>query len=204
MNEPLPIDVRDRLIHDFGERADVVAALLIARRQNDIEDFIGDRVLRCIVQAASGNEHRLPHLLELAKQDYRDVIVAGEYDEDMRQIRSLRDSFLIDSPEKFWASNVTSLMARRGYRLTALDTRPATVGPFGHQSDHSEGLARFTGPIGEIEIEKKSRQWIVHSNRGGLAAYRMDRPFSNERAFLDALSGYLLMAMRASDGVGNG
>jgi len=38
------------------------------------------RVVRCMLVAASGDISRFDELYELAKTDYRDVIVAGEYD----------------------------------------------------------------------------------------------------------------------------
>jgi hypothetical protein len=181
---------------DFGHRAEAVAALLLARRRISSADFVGDRLVRCIVHAASGSEDRVRQLLELERQDYRDVIVAGEYDAVMRQVRDLRTSFLIDSPEKFWAGEVACLMTSRGYRLTALETRPATIGPFEYTADYGEGRATFVGPIGEIAIEKKDRQWLVHGNRRDLAAHEMDHPFNDERTFRDALSGYLLSDVR--------
>jgi hypothetical protein len=120
---------------------------------------------------------------------------AGEYDGVMK-VRDLRVSLLIDNPDKFWAGEVACLMALRGYRLTALETRAATVGPFNYASDWGEGRATFIGPIGEIAIEKKDRQWVVHGNCRGLAAHEMDHQFNDELAFCDALSGYLLSDVR--------
>lgn len=165
MEEPLPVDVLDRLTRDFGDRADAVAARLLARRRIGSTEFLSDRLARCIVHAAFGDEQRVQQLLELARDDDRDVIVAGEYDGAMRQVKDLRVSFVIDSPEKFWAGEVACLMASRGYRLTALETHPATAGPFDYTSDYGEGRATFMGPIGKIVVEKKDRQWMIHGNR---------------------------------------
>src|SRR6516165_9477777 len=99
MEEALPGDVLDRLARDFGNPADAVAALLLARRRIGSVDFLGNRLVRCILHAARGDEQRIQRLLDVARQDYRDVIMAGEYDHAMRQVRDLRASFLIDKPE---------------------------------------------------------------------------------------------------------
>jgi hypothetical protein len=93
VEEPLPLDVLDRLTRDFGPRADAVAAVLLSHRRIGSADFLGDRLLRCIVHAAGADERRVRQLVELARQDYRDVIVAGEYDGAMRQVRDLRASW---------------------------------------------------------------------------------------------------------------
>jgi len=200
VQEPLPLDVLDRLRRDFGNRADAVAAHLLARRRTGDAVFLGDRLARCVVQAARGDEQRVQQLLDLAGQDYRDVIMAGEYDAGTRQIRDLRASFLIDSPEKFWVGEVACLMASRGYRLTAIDSRPATVGPFNYTADYGEGTATFVGPRGEIGVEKEDRLWMVRGNQRDLAAYNLDHRFGDEQAFRDALSGYLLSATQEVPG----
>jgi hypothetical protein len=197
VEEPLPHDVLDRLTRDFGARADGVAALLLARRRIGSADFLGDRLVRCIVHAAGRDEQRVQQLLDLERQDYRDVIVAGEYDGAMRRVRDLRATFLIDSPEKFWAGGVACLMASRGYRLTVLETRPPTAGPFVYGADYGEGRATFIGPKGEIGIEKRDRQWVIHGDRRDLEIHELGHPVSDERAFRDAVSGYLLSKVRA-------
>ena len=199
MEEPLPLDVLDRLTRDFGDRADAMAALLIACRRIGSPEFLGDREVRCIVHAASGDEQRVQHLLDLGRRDFRDVIVAGEYDGAMRRVRDLSYSFLIDSPEKFWAGEIISLMHLRGYRLTCFEPRPATAGPFDYTTDHGEGRATFIGPLGEIAIEKKDRQWVIRGNPRDLAVHELDRSFSDEAAFRDAVSGYLLSNVRVTN-----
>lgn len=80
MDEPLPSDVVEQLRHDFGDSADVVALLLLACRRLGSSDFIGDRLVRCIVFATRGDESRITRLIELERQDFRDVIMAAEYD----------------------------------------------------------------------------------------------------------------------------
>jgi hypothetical protein len=192
MDDLLPVDVMARLTSDFGDRADAVAALLLAARRAGGMRCMDDRVVRCIVWAARGHESKVQRLIELARRDYRDVIIAGEYDDMMRRTRDLSVSFLIDSPETFWASEVARMMASRGYRLTALESRPATLGPFTFTSDAGEGQATFIGQKGEIAIEKRDRQWSIHGNDRDLEILEFHHAFSDARAFLDAVSGYLL------------
>jgi hypothetical protein len=148
--------------------------------------------VRCILYAARGDEQRVELLSDLNQQEYRDVILAGEYDENMRPIRDLRASFLIDSPEKFWVGEVSCMMASRGYRLTSVETRSTTMGPFEYTADFGEGRATFVGPKGQIEIEKKDRQWMIHGNRRELDVHELNHAFNDERGFRDAVSGYLL------------
>lgn len=191
VEEPLPLDVTDRLSRDFGDRKQAMAALLLARRRIGSGDYLGDHLIRCVVHAARGDEARLNELLD-PRQDGRDLIVAAEYDGGVRQVRDLSVSFLIDSPEKFWAGQIARLMALRGYRLTSIETRPAAAGPFTYISDYAEGRATFIGPKGEITIEKKDRQWVIHGKRPDLELHRLDLAFADEHAFRDAVSGYLL------------
>jgi hypothetical protein len=191
MYDPLPLDVMARLNEDFGDRANAVAQLLLTRRRIGSADRISDRLLRCIVHAALGDEQRVKQLLD-ARQDYRDVIMVGEYNMAGRRIRDLHATFLIDSPEKFWISDVTGMMASHGYRLMSLETRAATTGPFEYTADYSEGTATFTGPKGNIEIEKKDRNWTIRGNSHELEIHELNHPFENERAFCDVVSGFLL------------
>ncbi len=191
MSDPLPPDVLARLKQDFGQRSDAVAAIFLAHRADGDPDYIADRLLRCIVHAAHGNETRLQQLIDDARRDYRDVIMAGEYEGDT-PVRDLSVSFLIDCPEKFWISEVAGMMMSRGYQLCSLETRRSTVGPFEYTSDFHEGRARFLGPKGGIEIEKMNRQWMIVGNSRDLEIHEMNHAFSDERVFRDAVSCYLL------------
>jgi len=84
--EPLPPDIVERINRDFGDRADAVAAQLLASRQFGSADNISDRIVRCIIHAAAGNATEIEQLIDWAHQDYRDVIMLGEYDK-LRVIR---------------------------------------------------------------------------------------------------------------------
>ena len=52
-----------------------------------------DRILRCIVFVANGELDLLDKAIELAKIDYRDLIVWAEYDEKREQVRDLSVPF---------------------------------------------------------------------------------------------------------------
>ena len=170
---------------------------LLAYRQGGSAGFINDHLVRCIVWAARGDESKVPGLIALGRRDYRDLIMASEYDEFNRQIRDLSVSFLFDSPEKFWALTVAGTMAARGYRLISLETSLATGGPYGHIAEIAEGRATFVGAKGELRIEKKDRKWSIDGKRRDLEIHGLDHAFSDEQAFRDALSGYLLSNVRA-------
>ncbi len=189
---------RSFLVPNAGNR---VASVLLACRRIGSADFLCDYLVRCIVHAAGSDEQHVQQLLDLARQDYRDAILAGEYDSGVNRVRDLRVSFLIDSPAKFWAGETARLMASRGYRLTHLETNPATVGPFAYASDSGEGRATFNGPLGNVVIEKKNRHWVIHGNPRDLAAHEMDHAFNDEHVFRDALSGYLVSDVRVLDGL---
>ena len=94
MDEPLPPDVVAQLGRDFGDRAALVAAMLLTGRRLGSSDYISDRLVRCIVFAAHGDESRVQPLIELKRLDFRDVIVAAEYDAlAMRQLRDFNRPF---------------------------------------------------------------------------------------------------------------
>jgi hypothetical protein len=89
MIEPLPAGVVEQLLRDFGSCAEPVAALLLACRRLGGPDYIGDRLMRCIMFAARRGESRVPRLIEQERQDFRDIMMAAEY--DALRVRHLRD-----------------------------------------------------------------------------------------------------------------
>ena len=94
MDEPLPADVVERLSSDYGERADTVTAQLLACRRLGSTDYFGDRLVRCVVFVARGDEWRVPDLIELGRQEYRDLILAAEYDPlCVRRLRNFNHPF---------------------------------------------------------------------------------------------------------------
>ena len=182
-------DIAERVRSDFGEESEPALALIR-------ESGKTGRVARCIVVASRRSLDSLREYVRLAELDYRDAIIAGEYDPAGRQVRDLRVSFLLDTPEAFWVSEVARMMASRGYTLSSLATRAVTALPFEYAADVGEGRAKFVGPEGGVEVEKKDRRWMIRDDPKDLERYNLNRVFDDERVFRDAVSGYLLMRRR--------
>jgi hypothetical protein len=49
--------------------------------------------VRCIVFVANGDLNRIEKAIDLAKTDYRDLIVLAEYDEKNERVRNLSNPF---------------------------------------------------------------------------------------------------------------
>lgn len=182
---PLETDIVDRVRADFGptEGPAALDELSASGRTG--------RIARCIVVAASGSLERLRQLIGMAASDYRDVIVAGEYDGAMHPARDLRVSFLIASPDDFWIGETAVTADKRGFRLIALDSGPATVGPFHFASDRSEGLATFSNGTTTITIQKHRRRWSMPPTGKDLRPYGLDAVFDDEERFRVQLDYYL-------------
>ena len=84
-----------------------------------VESGLTGRVARCVIVASGGSLESLANCIGVAKSDYRDAIIAGEYDPEHCRIRDLRVSFLINEPEKMWISEVACTMASRIHALVA-------------------------------------------------------------------------------------
>lgn len=74
----LPDDILDRIAADFDvtQRTEVTEALL-ALAEVTREPW---RVARCVLFVAGGDLGRFREMTELAQADYRDAVVAAEYD----------------------------------------------------------------------------------------------------------------------------
>lgn len=85
-------DIVERIERDFRSNADGV---LIKSEQLIAEspELFTDRILRCIVFASGGNVSRFKHFAELPRHDPRDVIVAGECDDNWRTVRDQTQPF---------------------------------------------------------------------------------------------------------------
>jgi len=184
-------DIVERVRRDFGEESEKALDLLRASGETG-------RVARCVVVASRGSLDWLRGCIEDAARDYRDAIMAGEYDSanSDRRVRDLRVSFLLDTPQTFWVGDVACMMASRGYTLSSLTSRDTAVPPFQSTRDSLEGTAKFVGPEGEIELEKRNRQWTIRGDPKELEAYNMNRAFDVESAFRNAVSGYILTRRR--------
>jgi hypothetical protein len=179
-------DIEERVRIDFGAAFERAIDLIRASGKHG-------RTARCIVVASRGSLELLRDQIRVAERDDRDSIMEGEYDSARRPIRDLRVSFMLDGPETFWVGEVACMMASRGYVLTSLVTRAATIPPFQYAADFGEGRAKFLGAQGEVEVEKKDRRWLVCGDPKELEKHSLNHPFDDEREFRDAVSGFLLM-----------
>jgi len=192
MNEPLPEDVVNRVREEYKERADEVLLLLLARREIGSGEFFGDRLIRCVVFAAKGNLSRISELIALGLRDYRDLIMAGEYDHKSNRRRDLTASFLVDGDQNFWIADLAELMASRGYRLTTLEIHPDNSSRAEKLSENISKRATFVGAKGTIQIELKQGLWRICGDLPTLELHDLNRKFEDGRAFRDAVSALLL------------
>ena len=86
----LPDDLLRWLDAHFG--ADATAARALLEQAVDHSDkAAGPRLLRCAAVGSCGSLEQLQDLVELLKIDYRDVIMAGEYEMRRGQPVRVRD-----------------------------------------------------------------------------------------------------------------
>jgi hypothetical protein len=88
----IPEDIVTRVERDFPHDSGTVLQRFVMLHREDAALF-SYRILRCVVQAAGGSVSRLEPLIELARKDYRDLIVAAEYDADWKRLRDLSEPF---------------------------------------------------------------------------------------------------------------
>lgn len=74
----LPVDVAEQLARQFQEEGPYIVELLRAF-QSRRPDIANERILRCVVQAASGNDGNIEKYIKLAETDWRDLILVAEY-----------------------------------------------------------------------------------------------------------------------------
>lgn len=89
-------DILGKVNRDFdtpGEVALVLSVLGDFTEQN--QELSSDRIVRCIVFVANGDLDLLDKAIDLAKIDYRDLIVLAEYDEKYERVRDLSTPFSI-------------------------------------------------------------------------------------------------------------
>ena len=87
-------DILGKVNKDFKTPEEAALALsVLADFVDQNQELSSDRILRCIVFVANGDLDRLEKAIDLAKKDYRDLIVWAEYDEKNERIRDLSKSF---------------------------------------------------------------------------------------------------------------
>ena len=88
----LPQDIIAQVERDFPlESGTVLARLLKLRCKSNT--FSSDRLLRCVVYSSHGDMTRIEPLIELAHQDYRDLIVSAECNKECEHIRDMDQPF---------------------------------------------------------------------------------------------------------------
>ena len=97
-----PQDIIDRVVHDFP--ADVIGQVHLL-----LEDLKSDRLSRCALFLAKDSIKKLEEMVSVGKEDYRDLIVAAEYDSFRIQLRDFNRAFgsetLPDPLEAEWRRN---------------------------------------------------------------------------------------------------
>lgn len=87
----LPPDILARIAADYpADRRDATIEALIALSEVTREPA---RVARCVLVVANGDPSKFKQMINLARTDYRDAIVAAEYDRENRRLRDLSKPF---------------------------------------------------------------------------------------------------------------
>lgn len=88
----LPADVAQRIARQFQEEGPRIVEMLRAFRSRR-PVIANERILRCVVQAASGNEGNVEKYIKLAETDWRDLILVAEYGPGQVRQRDLSRRF---------------------------------------------------------------------------------------------------------------
>jgi hypothetical protein len=87
-------DIWGRVNKDFETPEEAALALsVLADFVDQNQELASDRILRCIVFVAKGDLNRQEKAIDLAKKDYRDLIVWAEYNEKSERVRDLTNPF---------------------------------------------------------------------------------------------------------------
>jgi hypothetical protein len=92
----LPEDIARRVIEWFSEPDRSIALAMLSRAVIHDGKLADDRLRRCALVASKGSLEKLQYYVDLLKVDYRDVIVAGEYEVvggKLARVRNLTTSF---------------------------------------------------------------------------------------------------------------
>ncbi len=77
---PLPEDIIAEVRQGFSEDDSLHVLKMLSELQGENPDLFGDRILRCIVVLGSGSIEKVSKAAQLARDDYRELISAAEYD----------------------------------------------------------------------------------------------------------------------------
>ena len=87
----LPNDVVSYILGSFNPNDARLALASLESAVDHAGNPANDRLLRCVAVGARNELKNLLYLVELLKTDYRDVIVAGEYDSVDGKLCHIRD-----------------------------------------------------------------------------------------------------------------
>ena len=182
----LESDIVARVTTEFGSDRSPTALQLLTT------SGITGRVARCVVVAAAGSLDELRQQLHTASTDYRDAILAGEYDAiGMKQIRDLRVSFLIDDPLDFWIDELAEFLHSRDYELDSLKTADATAGPIDYTCHRGEGVAIFAQGNHRLTISKTNRKWQLIGNAAEFQSFQLHIAYDDKDQFRNQLAWML-------------
>ena len=85
-------DIQSKIRRDFPSSDFHAAIEAIHRWDVEVKGLLDDRRIRCAVYLARGSLDRLKQMIALGMQDYRDLIMAAEYDGEVRA-RNFDDPF---------------------------------------------------------------------------------------------------------------
>jgi hypothetical protein len=90
------MDIQGKIHLDFEEDYDLVITLMsdwFKYMTEYYKPFEGIRIARCIIYSAGGDLNKLDYAFQLAKRDWRDVIVAAEYNMEDLRVRDFNNPF---------------------------------------------------------------------------------------------------------------
>jgi len=157
---PLPADVTERIHRAFpGKVAVAVEERLNQLRREDPKLF-GDRIVRCIVFCT----WRYPSMgidiwIQQVRTDFRDLIVAAEYDRNYRQLRDFNRPF---RDEDFFAENRIRSMTKADIEMLWINAWSDLYEIVQEQHD-----VRCLLPDGEVVDVEECKGWLQDSAYSG-------------------------------------
>jgi hypothetical protein len=88
---PLPADIVRFVARTFRSDDHEQAIQLLRHATIDDDSKAEDRLVRCAAVAAAGSLHQLSYFVDLLRIDFRDVIIAGEYELRNGSLARIRD-----------------------------------------------------------------------------------------------------------------
>lgn len=87
-----PVDIVNRLRSDFGENWNIACREIQELLISD-STFRNNRIVRAIMHLTNKDLNRLRKTIELTKNDYRDLLMNAEYDENGQRVRDFNKEF---------------------------------------------------------------------------------------------------------------